>query len=175
MIKFTTINVDGMEVEREFNTAEEIEKDWYSDDCSLPANDDEVISAEVDGEEIEAEIFLDIIKALGIGWKKEVIEKAESLNWNVKIRDNGYCLFETSSPEGQDYCVEFDDIDSKKKLIKELDNYCENFDVSEEAYLWLDSDGHGKNGAPYDMKDVYDDMQWCLDNTKELLEAIRNN
>ena len=66
MIKFKTINIDGMEITREFNTVEEVENDFYSEDCSLPANDDEVIEAEYDGEKIDAKIFLDIIKALGI-------------------------------------------------------------------------------------------------------------
>ena len=66
MIKFKTINVDGMEIVREFNTMEEIKNDWYSDDCTLPANDDKVVFVEVDGKNIEAEIFEDIIKALGI-------------------------------------------------------------------------------------------------------------
>ena len=66
MIKFKTINVDGMEIEREFNSVEEIKSDWFSDDCTLPMCDDEVVFAEVDGQKIEAEIFEDIINALGI-------------------------------------------------------------------------------------------------------------
>ena len=43
MIKFKTINVDGMEIEREF-TMEDFKNDWFSDDCSLPMCDDEVPS-----------------------------------------------------------------------------------------------------------------------------------
>ena len=66
MIKFKTINVDGKEVTRQFNTIEEISNDFHSEDCSLPANDDVVIEASKDGEEIKAEVFLDVIHALGI-------------------------------------------------------------------------------------------------------------
>lgn len=66
MIKFKTINVDDIEVAREFDTVEEIKNDWYSDDCTLPMGDDEVVYAEIDGKKIEAEIFDDIIKALNI-------------------------------------------------------------------------------------------------------------
>ena len=67
MIRFKTINVDGIEIEREFNTADEIKKDWYSEEgTTLPANDDEVVFAEVNGEKIEAEVFEDIIDALRI-------------------------------------------------------------------------------------------------------------
>lgn len=65
MIKFKTINVDNMEIAREL-TVEEIKNDWYSDDCTLPANDDVVVYAEIDGNKIEAEIFEDVIKALNI-------------------------------------------------------------------------------------------------------------
>ena len=49
MIKFTTINVDGVKVTREFNTAEEVKNEWMSDECDLPSNDDELIEAEIDG------------------------------------------------------------------------------------------------------------------------------
>ena len=41
-----------------------------------------------------------------------------------------------------------------------------------ETYLWLDSDGHGKNGAPYDMKDLYEDMEACREIIYELYEIV---
>lgn len=66
MIKFKTINVDGMAIEREFNNVEEINNDWYSDDCTLPMLDDEVVFAEIDGKNIEANVFEDILYALGV-------------------------------------------------------------------------------------------------------------
>lgn len=66
MIRFKTINVDGNKITREFQTVEEIKNDWYSDDCTLPANDDKVIWAERDGISIKATVFEDIIKKLGI-------------------------------------------------------------------------------------------------------------
>lgn len=49
-----------------------------------------------------------------------------------------------------------------------------NFDVSEETYLWLDSTGHGKNGAPYDMKDIYEDMEECQSFILELYNIFRD-
>lgn len=66
MIKFKTINVDGVEIAREFNTVEEIKNDYYSDDCTLPMCDDEVIYAEIDGKKIEAKIFEDVAHAIGV-------------------------------------------------------------------------------------------------------------
>lgn len=46
-----------------------------------------------------------------------------------------------------------------EEFIKAMRRYAREFDVSEETYKWLDEFGHGKNGAPYDMKDVYADME----------------
>lgn len=66
MIKFKTINVDGIEVVREFNTVEDFKNDWFSDDCSLPMCDDEVVFAEVNGKNIEAKIFEDVAHTLGV-------------------------------------------------------------------------------------------------------------
>lgn len=41
-----------------------------------------------------------------------------------------------------------------ESLVANMEEYYEGFDVDSEAYLWLDSNEHGKNGAPYRMKDV---------------------
>lgn len=62
MLKFQTINIDGKVRNWEFEYIEDMLKNWLSDDCTLPANDDEVVFAEFNGEKIEAEIFEDIIK-----------------------------------------------------------------------------------------------------------------
>lgn len=67
MIKFTTINVDGLKITRDFNSVEEIKQDWYSDNCTLPANDDEVIYAEIDGVQLHyPTIFEELLDELGI-------------------------------------------------------------------------------------------------------------
>ena len=44
--------------------------------------------------------------------------------------------------------------------------------MDEEAYLWLDETGHGKNGAPYRMKDVVKDMEEAEKMIDRLLDAI---
>ena len=52
-------------------------------------------------------------------------------------------------------------------------DFCyDNYDCSYEAYLWLDNTGHGTNGAPYDMKDVYEDMEACEKMIFELWESL---
>ena len=45
--------------------------------------------------------------------------------------------------------------------------------MDEETYLWLDNRGHGKNGAPYRMRDVLEDMEAAEKMVEDLLDAIR--
>lgn len=104
---------------------------------------------------------------------KNFIEIAENLDWNVEEDGNGIVLSKCS-PCGNDFSITLNKDSFVKELLKEIDNY----DVSYEAYLWLDSSGHGKNGAPYDMKDVYEDMESNLKNMEELYEeyiSIKNS
>ena len=61
MLKFQTINIDDEIRNWEFEYIEDMLKNWLSDDCTLPANDDEVVFAEFNGEKIEAKVFEDII------------------------------------------------------------------------------------------------------------------
>ena len=41
-ILVTTVNVDGVEIEHEWNSVEELQKDWSSEDCLCTWGDDEV-------------------------------------------------------------------------------------------------------------------------------------
>lgn len=38
--------------------------------------------------------------------------------------------------------------------------------------MWLDNEGHGTNGTPYDMKDVYEDMEACEEMTFKLWKLL---
>ena len=106
-------------------------------------------------------------------WKKVNDIAVEKLEWNTSgSREGNDWCFSKFSPAGQDCNIELN-ADSYDELIEQLDNWCESYDVSEEAYLWLDNTGHGKNGAPYDMKAVYEDMEWFLNEAEELLNALR--
>lgn len=105
-------------------------------------------------------------------WQDKVIEVAKGLDFNAKNEEN-YWLFSQGSPAGQDFNIELD-TDNIDGLIETLQDRYEDYDCSEEAYIWLDHTGHGKNGAPYDMKDVYEDMEWCESKIKELADAVSN-
>ena len=70
-------------------------------------------------------------------------------------------MFSKTSPAGQDFSFEVDIGCDIEDFLDIVDNYYQNFDVSYETYLWLDNTGHGKNGAPYEMEDVLEDMKAC--------------
>ena len=82
--------------------------------------------------------------------RDRIVEIAEENGWEVDVEsndgDNFSYEFSKYSPAGQDF----------------------NF----EAYLWLDNTGHGTNGAPYDMKDVYEDMEACEEMSLELWKSL---
>lgn len=101
-----------------------------------------------------------------------ILEKAQSLDYKVEQEDGIVYSLSTSSPFGQDCYVEIDSENDADMFINNLRNYADDFDVSYEAYLWLDETGHGKNGAPYDMRDVYEDMEWWRNAMSELADAL---
>ncbi len=110
--------------------------------------------------------------------KNKITEVAESLGFAISFTEEDeesvYILFSKFSSCGQDFNIEItvDTDDDLMDIYHKLDEYYESFDVSAEAYLWLDKSGHGKNGAPYEMIDVYKDMQECEGFIKELADKV---
>jgi len=103
---------------------------------------------------------------------KKIKDVLKNSDWDIDIQ-SGYITFNTFSPCGQDLTIEIDTEDlNLQKLNDEMNDRYNNYDVSYETYLWLDSDGHGRNGAPYDMKDLYEDMEECHKKINELAELI---
>ena len=112
---------------------------------------------------------------------EKIYEIAEREGWAVSHTVcQGEISFEFSklSPAGQDFCFtrDVDYEDDEDYVFEELRDavyrYWENFDVCEETYIWLDNTGHGRNGAPHDMKDLYEDMQACEDMIHDLWLAL---
>lgn len=109
--------------------------------------------------------------------KDSIVEIAEKNGWNVYIMDesNGNIIYDFGkcSPLGQDFHFAAEMENGNPYTL--LDNIYErfnDFDASSETYLWLDEDGHGKNGAPYDMKDLYEDMESCQTMILELWSVL---
>ena len=108
--------------------------------------------------------------------KEEITEIAESLNFNITISEDVdvNISFAKTSSYGQDFNfgISVDKDSSMFGIWRELQSYQNNFDVSAEAYLWLDESGHGKNGAPFEMIDVYKDMEECKGFVTELADKL---
>lgn len=107
-----------------------------------------------------------------------IIRCAEADGWSVDTetyqkRQETEFTFSQYTPAGQDFSfsvtMQGENLDS---LIGNIKEYYDNFDVDEETYLWLDETGHGKNGAPYRMKDVVEDMEEAEKMIDRLLDAI---
>lgn len=115
---------------------------------------------------------------------KNIIDKitdcAESNGWSVSMdteQEKDIVVFEFSkyTPAGQDFSFSATMKDnSLDSLGDDIEEYFEHFDVDSEAYLWLDDNGHGKNGAPYRMRDVLADMEAAERYIESLLDAIRD-
>lgn len=110
----------------------------------------------------------------------KITERAESNGWNVSIdteQEKGIVVFEFSkyTPAGQDFSFSVAMKDNNlDALVADIEEYYEDFDVDSEAYLWLDENGHGKNGAPYRMRDVLADMEAAEKSIENLLDAIKD-
>ena len=107
--------------------------------------------------------------------KKKIEKIAEKLGWTVTWDKNNdgmkFVNFSQYSPAGQDFNVELD-YKTLGEIEDKLREYYDNYDPSYEAYLWLAESGHGKNGAPYEMIDVYNDMKACEEMIDKLACAI---
>ena len=109
----------------------------------------------------------------------KLIKIAEKQDWNVTKEDfcndgEGYS-FRKYSDAGQDFGFSIeskkDGKQSPETLLMNLEDYIENFEPASEALLWVDSDGHGINGAPHELEDVIADMKQCREMMRELLSA----
>lgn len=102
-----------------------------------------------------------------------ILEEIRNQKFVTGKEDDEFYLIGKVSPQGQDCFISV-------SLGKNINEFVENIkeasdlDVSYETYLWLGSDGHGKAGAPYDMKDVYNDMEWWKNQLESLVEVLEN-
>jgi len=90
---------------------------------------------------------------------ERLLDRAEELGWSITKK--GDYQIGKFSPAGQDFSIYIEANDDPDLFVDNIYEKYENFDVSEETYLWLDESGHGKNGAPYDIMDLYNDMVEC--------------
>ena len=102
----------------------------------------------------------------------KLLDKAQYLGWSVEQECENVYDFGKGSNAGQDFHVTVDTENDADLFLYNLYERYSNFDVSHEAYMWLDDEGHGVNGAPYDMKDLYEDMEQCQEMILDLFDEL---
>jgi hypothetical protein len=102
---------------------------------------------------------------------KSLLTKIEELGWSIQEEGHNEYRISKYSPCGQDFGISIEG-DSDQDLINNIYQRYEDFDVSEETYIWLDSTGHGRKGAPYHMRDVLEDMEHCEKMILDLYEEL---
>ena len=113
----------------------------------------------------------------------DIREFTESEGWRLdydKYNDGDILLsFAHLTPYGGDRDISVwlrdDELDTLtfEDLADDIWRYLDDFDVSTETMAILDQTGHGSCGAPYDMKDCYEDVEKWLDMAKEFMESMR--
>ena len=108
---------------------------------------------------------------------EQIIAVATGLGWQAsttKYENRVVFDFQQYTPKGQDFnvSVEMKDGDFDRFLC-ELENFYEGFDPDYETYLSIGNDGHGKNGAPYHIKDIVTDMEEAEKMIETLYETLK--
>ena len=103
-----------------------------------------------------------------------LIEKIRNANFSIAQEDENVYDFGKYSPAGQDFHFSVDTEDDLYCFLDNIFAVYNDFDVSAETYLWLDENGHGKEGAPYDMKEAYEDMEACQEYIRELYRIVQD-
>lgn len=112
---------------------------------------------------------------------KELVDKvtaiAENDDWSVYNHDDEYntvdLYISKYSSMGQDFGFYIEcKTGATDEFIKAVEDYYDSYNPDEEAALWIGPDGHGSNGAPYDLSDLLEDMRDCKSNVKGLLDLL---
>ena len=101
-----------------------------------------------------------------------VLDKIRDAGWSVEQEDENCYRIGHFSPAGQDFGISVCTENDPEHFVENIRVAADDFDVSYEAYIWLDNTGHGTHGAPYDMRDVYEDMELCKGKLLELYNYL---
>lgn len=105
-------------------------------------------------------------------YMEKVTEIAEALGWSLSIDDDS-ADFQYYTNYGQDCHMNITLTEDYDLFLRRIYEQYDTYDVSEEASLWIDSTGHGKNGAPNDLEDILNDMKEFKAAMLELWENLK--
>lgn len=103
-------------------------------------------------------------------WRRKIEKAGREDGWTTCFDIDGVIL-ERKAPSWTIFTVNLN-ADSLTGMIQELDLFVQDFDVSEATYQALDETGHGKDGAPYELIDVWTDIFDCRQKSCKLLGRL---
>ena len=112
---------------------------------------------------------------------EKIIKLAKEIGWDTTIDEDkteNYSVFTFTliKPYQLDFSFSVEaENNSVFSLIDNVAHYLSAYDVSEETYLRLDEQGHGKKGYPYDMENVLKIFNYREDEISKLLEYLTEN
>ena len=92
---------------------------------------------------------------------QNLIDLLEEEDYSVYDDDSGYVEISKYSTAGQDWSTDIALGEDINEFANNIYSAYESYDPEYEASFWIGDDGHGKNGAPYHIKDIIEDMEEC--------------
>lgn len=103
----------------------------------------------------------------------EVIENNEFGHDAVAEQDNEYYIeLYQNTPAGEDWYVTIWFDGSNNGFINSFRKYAEDFDVDEEAEIWIKS--RGKYGVPSSIREILEDAEWKKERLQTLLKDLED-
>ena len=107
-----------------------------------------------------------------VTFNEKIASAFEKLDLSFELDAESQTLeISTYSPEGQDCSATFK-ADYMENLLRDMAEWIYDYDADYQASLWIGDDGHGRNGAPYHLKDIVTDMEWWRDQIDELHDRL---
>lgn len=112
---------------------------------------------------------------------KQIVKLAKEMGWDTTIDEDkteNYSVFTFTliKPYQLDFSFSVEaENNSVFSLLDNVAHYLSAYDVSEETYLRLDNQGHGKKGYPYDMEEVLKIFNYREEEIEKLVEYLTNN
>lgn len=103
-----------------------------------------------------------------------IVDVAEKNGWTVNVDDN-IIEFGKHSPAGEDFSFTIEYNGDLDEFLNNFKDYYDNYDPDTETYKWLDEEGHGRNGAPYRMRDLLDDKEAIERMIEDLMISLGRN
>lgn len=110
-------------------------------------------------------------KEMKILLKEDLKAKLDEICWSAYENEKDVD-FSTCTASGGDIDIVIDKGENLTDLAHNIYEYWNNYDVSYETSLWIGEDGHGINGAPYDIKELYEDMEGVKNMINDLYNII---